>query len=61
MAGVAAGRLILIAVSGLPLWAFNIVTAVVFALLVPFAAAAITLLYGDRVASLDERTDNTGS
>ncbi|MGI9604432.1 MAG: hypothetical protein ACR2QE_21305 [Acidimicrobiales bacterium] len=51
------GFLVLVLVSGLPLWGFNIVTAGVYALLVPLAAAAYTLLYGDRVAATAAEAD----
>jgi len=47
------GLVVLVVFTGVPLWAFNIFTALVFALLTPLAAAAYTLLYGDRVAATE--------
>jgi hypothetical protein len=42
--------LLLIVASSVPLWLFSGLTVLVYALTVPFAAIAMTLLYGDAVA-----------
>lgn len=47
--GLFVALLLLIIVSGLPLWAFSGLVTLVFALGVPFVAVAMTLLYGDAV------------
>ena len=47
---VVAGLVLLLALAGLPLWVFSIVTTLVSALLAPFAAIGIVLLYGDAAA-----------
>ncbi len=46
--------LLLIVVSGLPLWLFSILVSVVYTCTVPFAAIAMALLYGDAVAEHEE-------
>ena len=43
--------LLLVSVTGLPLWAFSALSSLVYALVVPLAAIAITLLYGDAAAA----------
>ncbi len=48
--------LLLIVASGLPLWAFSALAALVYALTVPLAAIALTLLYGDATAARDDQT-----
>lgn len=45
------GLLVLIVLSGLPLWLFSALISVVVAAVVPLAALAMVLLYGDAVAS----------
>ncbi len=49
------GLLLLILVPGLPLWAFSMISAVVYAVLVPLAAISMTLLYGDAVAEQEHQ------
>ncbi|MGI9646156.1 MAG: hypothetical protein ACR2O6_12695, partial [Ilumatobacteraceae bacterium] len=44
------GLLLLIVLSGLPLWLFSILVTTLAALVVPYSAAAWTLLYGDAEA-----------
>ena len=58
VSAVATGLILLVLVPGLPLWAFSVLTAVVYAVLVPLAAISMTLLYGDAVA---EREDLPGA
>jgi hypothetical protein len=48
--GVVVGLLLLVLVTGIPLWLFSGVTTLVLALIVPLAAVAQTLLFGDAVA-----------
>ena len=48
--GLGVGLVVLVVAAAVPLWAFNVVTAVVFALLTPVAAAGLTLLYSDLVS-----------
>ncbi len=48
--GTTLGLLLLVLVAGLPLWLFSVLVTLVFALIVPVTAEAITLLYGDAVA-----------
>ena len=52
------GLLVLVLLTGIPLWAFNVFTALVYAVLVPLAAAAYTLLYGDRVAASESAPES---
>jgi hypothetical protein len=42
--------ILLVVASGVPLWLFSILVSVVYAVLLPLAAIAMTLLYGDVVA-----------
>ncbi len=41
------GLLLLIVTDGLPLWLFSMLLSILAAVVAPFAAAAVTLLYGD--------------
>ena len=52
------GLLMLVLIAGLPLWAFNILTSAVLAVLVPLAAIANTLIYGDRVATAASQAES---
>jgi hypothetical protein len=54
VSAVGTGLILLILVPGLPLWAFSILAALVYAVLVPLAAISMTLLYGDAVAERDD-------
>ncbi|MGI9643086.1 MAG: hypothetical protein ACR2N9_09910 [Acidimicrobiia bacterium] len=47
------GLLLLIALSGIPLWLFSALVSALAFLVVPLTAAASTLLYGDARAELD--------
>jgi hypothetical protein len=47
------GLLLLVAVNGVPLWVFSVIVNLVAAGLVPLAAVAQTLLYGDAAAQQD--------
>ena len=58
VSAVVVGLILLILVPGLPLWAFSVLAALVYAVLVPLAAISMTLLYGDAVA---EREDLPGA
>ncbi len=49
------GLLLLIVLSGVPLWLFSALVSVVVAAVVPLAALAMVLLYGDAVAHADTR------
>jgi hypothetical protein len=42
--------ILLVVASSIPLWLFSILVSLVYAFIVPFAALAMTLLYGDAVA-----------
>ena len=53
LVGTTLGLLLLVLVAGLPLWLFSVLVTLVFALIVPVTALAITLLYGDAVAELE--------
>ena len=55
--GMIVGLLLLVAVSGIPLWLFSGLITLVFALIVPLAAVAQTLLFGDAVAESLEVDD----
>jgi hypothetical protein len=44
------GLLLLVIANSLPLWLFSILATLVYAVMVPFAAISMTLLYGDAVA-----------
>lgn len=45
-----AGLLLLIIVTGIPLWAFGLINGAIYAVVMPLSALALTLLYGDAVA-----------
>ena len=47
------GLLILLALTGVPLWLFSIVVSAFGALVVPYSAIAYVLLYGNAVADLE--------
>lgn len=53
--GLAVGLVLLVVAAGLPLWLLSVLITLVYALIVPLAAVATTLLYGDAVA--EERDD----
>jgi hypothetical protein len=42
--------IILVTITSIPLWFFSMIATLVYALTVPFAAIALTLLYGDAIA-----------
>jgi hypothetical protein len=44
------GLLLLVVAAGIPLWLFSALISLVYALIVPLAAVAVTLLFGDAVA-----------
>jgi hypothetical protein len=46
----AVSLILLVVVSGLPLWLFSMLVSLVYICIVPLAALALTLLYGDAVA-----------
>ncbi len=48
-----AGLILLLLLSGIPLWAFSIIVTVFAALVVPYACIGLVLLYGDAVAQRD--------
>ena len=51
------GLILLVVLSGLPLWLFSALISVVVAAVVPLAALAMVLLYGDAAARTPSRTD----
>jgi hypothetical protein len=53
--GMVVGLVLLLIFAGIPLWAFTGLVTLVYALIVPLAAVAQTLLYGDAVAENDQR------
>jgi len=53
--GMAAGVLLLVLLSGLPLWLFSMLVTASSALIVPYTAIAMVLLYGDARAEHEER------
>lgn len=57
--GLLLALILLIVASSIPLWVFSILVSLVYAFVVPFAALAMTLLYGDAVAEQQgaERAD----
>jgi hypothetical protein len=55
VAATVVGLLLLVAVSGLPLWLFSLLTTLIYALLTPLTAVAQTLLYGDAFAQNQEQ------
>jgi hypothetical protein len=42
-----AGLLLLVLASGIPLWIFSALVSLIYILVVPLAALAMTMLYGD--------------
>jgi hypothetical protein len=55
LSGMVVGLLLLLIFSGIPFWAFSALVTLVYALIVPLAAVAQTLLYGDAGAENDTR------
>jgi hypothetical protein len=55
--GFVIGLLLLVVLAGLPFWLFSALIALVYALIVPLAAVAQTLLYGDAAAESEEAVD----
>jgi hypothetical protein len=47
------GLLLLVLMSGIPLWVFSVVVTVFAALIVPYTSIGMVLLYGDAVAQRD--------
>ena len=47
------GLLLLVLLSGIPLWAFSVIVTVFAALVVPYASIGLVLVYGDAVAQSD--------
>ncbi|MGA9277949.1 hypothetical protein [Ilumatobacter sp.] len=54
--GAIVGLLLLVLVAGIPLWLFSGLVTLVYSLIVPLAAVAQTLLFGDAVAEERERS-----
>ena len=52
--------LLLVVAASIPLWVFSVLAALVYALTVPLAAIAMTLLYGDAIAGQEaaDRVDD---
>jgi len=62
--GLVVGLLLLVVFAGIPLWLFSGLITLVYALIVPLAAVAMTLLFGDAVAEhrgleIESATDAT--
>lgn len=57
--GLLVALILLVVASSIPLWVFSVLVSLVYAFVVPFAALAMTLLYGDAVAEQQgaERAD----
>jgi len=53
VSGTVVGVVLLVLVSGIPLWLFSGLVSIVYAVLVPLAAIALTLLYGDAAEEHD--------
>jgi hypothetical protein len=53
--GLVIGVLLLVAFTGLPLWALSLIVTLVNVLIMPLGAIAVTLLYGDAVAEQNEK------
>ena len=51
--GTVTGLLLLVVVTGIPLWLFSGLVSLVYAVIVPLAAIALTLLYGDAVTEFE--------
>jgi hypothetical protein len=51
LGGTVLGLVLLLVTTGLPLWVFSLLVTTVGALLTPYSAAAVTLLYGDARAA----------
>jgi len=50
LSGAVVGLVLLVVVAGIPMWLFSGLITLVYALIAPFAAVAMTLLFGDAVA-----------
>jgi hypothetical protein len=51
LVGLVAATVVLLTVTMIPLWLFNVVTAAIFVVLVPVGAAALTYVYGTLAAA----------
>lgn len=51
--GVGVALMILLTLTALPLWLFNVVSSIIYVVLVPVGAAAITYVYGNLAATQD--------
>ncbi len=52
--GLTTSLLLLVLATGIPLWLFSALVSLVYAVIVPLAGIALTLLYGDAAAEHDE-------
>ena len=57
LTGLVVGLLLLVLFAGLPLWFFSGLVTLIYALVVPLAALALTLLYGDASAEQTDAVD----
>ena len=57
LSGMVFGLLLLVIVSGLPMWLFSGLVTLIYALVVPLASVALGLLYGDAVAEREGATE----
>jgi hypothetical protein len=51
ISGLAFGLVLLLVVTGLPMWLFSSLVTLIYAFVVPLSSLAVTLLYGDAVAA----------
>jgi hypothetical protein len=47
IAGIGTALIVLVTVTAIPLWLFSVLTSVIYVVLVPVAAAAMTYVYGN--------------
>ncbi len=59
VSGTGTALVLLVFFSGLPLWLFSGLVSVVYAVIVPLAAIALTLLFGDAVTEHEQATEPT--
>ena len=59
IAGLGAALVVLLTATMIPLWLFNVISALIFVVLTPVGAAALTYVYGTLATRADQVGDET--
>jgi hypothetical protein len=60
IAGIGTALIVLVTVTAIPLWLFSVLTSVIYVVLVPVAAAAMTYVYGNLATLCAGASEQTG-